>query len=225
MSVLAATVRQPGVVALAPSAGLSLAMEEFLAAQALRCDAGALGSAQVVGVRGCSSKRQGSDAEGLSMLSDPARITDQHDDAILVFGRKPKGSRYAAVYRASLHPGKSSFSKGTGDARSCSRGSTSTAAGQAVYHYALIDGWFLDGWQRADQAGRRALDRLWFGSHGDPVRRLQQRLVELGHYHADGVDGEYGPKTHMALRRYQRREGLSETGVVDRELAGRLRIL
>lgn len=296
-----------------PFPGLSLVMESFLAAQSWRCDSAEPGSAQIVGIRGCAIEREGGAVKGLALLSDPRRITDRYDDAILVFGKKGSGDRYSAIYRASLQPGKSSFSKPYYKNRGCpivqpgqyeyrrghhypprsssyealrqkekivvvrdfdqdavqeptdrwdypstainihagGRGNSvggwsegcqvvyggraagspwqefhrliyGVAGGQPVYHYTVIDGIFLEKWQSADDAGQRELNWLWFGSHGDRVCRLQTRLVELGHYHADGVDGEFGPKTHTALRRYQRCEGLGETGVVDTQVAQRL---
>ena len=94
------------------------------------------------------------------------------------------------------------------------------AAPQSVFHYALVDGEFFGKWfdaggaSRSDAGTRRAVRRLWFGSHGERVAELQERLVKLGHYHAGGVDGEFGVKTHMAVRRWQAAEGKAVTGVV-----------
>ncbi len=88
------------------------------------------------------------------------------------------------------------------------------AAPQSVFHYALVDGEFFGKWFGADHAARATLRRLWFGSHGERVVKLQERLVKLGHYHAGGVDGEFGVKTHMAVRRWQAAERKAVTGVV-----------
>jgi len=46
------------------------------------------------------------------------------------------------------------------------------------------------------------------------VADLQQRLVELN-YLAGAPDGQFGKKTEDALKRFQRMNGLAETGVVD----------
>jgi len=88
------------------------------------------------------------------------------------------------------------------------------AGAQSVFHYALVDGTFLGKWLDAGKAGRAQWRRLWFGSHGERVAELQERLVKLGHYHAGGVDGEFGVRTHMAVRRWQAAEGKAVTGVV-----------
>jgi len=90
------------------------------------------------------------------------------------------------------------------------------AAGQSVFHYTLINGTFLGKWFDAGAAGRAQWRRLWFGSHGEAVVALQEKLVKLGHYHAGGVDGEFGVKTHQAVRRWQAAEGKAVTGVVGR---------
>lgn len=51
------------------------------------------------------------------------------------------------------------------------------------------------------------------GGKGNPVRRLQERLKELG-FDPGGVDGDLGPKTVAAVKRFQEREGLQADGVV-----------
>jgi hypothetical protein len=50
------------------------------------------------------------------------------------------------------------------------------------------------------------------GDHGEAVRKLQRRLVRLGHRRL-AVDGEFGEKTEKAVETFQRRSGLPETGV------------
>jgi N-acetylmuramoyl-L-alanine amidase len=74
-------------------------------------------------------------------------------------------------------------------------------------------------------SGRRAM--LWIGEdkkgieirlgHLDPVEEisgLQARLSNLGYFSGE-VDGVMGPKTAAALRRFQKKEGLEETGEPD----------
>jgi hypothetical protein len=50
------------------------------------------------------------------------------------------------------------------------------------------------------------------GDHGKEVRRLQEQLVALGSKKLE-VDGDFGEKTEKAVETFQRRNGLTETGV------------
>lgn len=50
------------------------------------------------------------------------------------------------------------------------------------------------------------------GSRGSEVRRLQQYLSNLG-YLSGRVDGSYGAKTESAVREFQRKNGISVSGV------------
>jgi len=58
--------------------------------------------------------------------------------------------------------------------------------------------------------------RLSYGSRGDDVKKLQQRLNELGYRDAFGkplvVDGIFGPKTEYAVNQYKDNAGLWNTG-------------
>ena len=54
---------------------------------------------------------------------------------------------------------------------------------------------------------------LSWGSSGDDVRQIQQKLRQWGYY--DGaIDGAYGQDTYNAVMRFQRKNGLSADGVV-----------
>lgn len=53
------------------------------------------------------------------------------------------------------------------------------------------------------------------GTWGNAVTRLQKRLIELGYLGSGGADGEYGPKTVKAVRRFQSDNGLDVTGRAD----------
>lgn len=54
------------------------------------------------------------------------------------------------------------------------------------------------------------------GDLGEDVEKLQRQLVKVGHKRLK-VDGEFGDKTEKALRTFQRRHGLPETGVATTE--------
>ena len=50
------------------------------------------------------------------------------------------------------------------------------------------------------------------GVEGDEVKRLQQRLQQLGYYSGE-IDGQYGPGTAEAVRLFQNQHGLDADGV------------
>ncbi len=52
------------------------------------------------------------------------------------------------------------------------------------------------------------------GSRGEAVSRLQRRLKELGYY-TGGVDGVAGSGTVKAIKAFQKKNGLSQTGTAD----------
>jgi peptidoglycan hydrolase-like protein with peptidoglycan-binding domain len=56
---------------------------------------------------------------------------------------------------------------------------------------------------------------LSLGAQGDPVRALQQALLNQGVPVAGGVDGFFGAATVKAVKQFQARIGLNATGVVD----------
>ena len=51
-----------------------------------------------------------------------------------------------------------------------------------------------------------------YGSTGDEVRRIQQKLSDLG-YSVGSVDGIYGQKTQSAVKAFQRNVGLTADGI------------
>lgn len=59
------------------------------------------------------------------------------------------------------------------------------------------------------------------GSEGEPITLIQERLQELGYYTIK-IDGLYGPGTEAAVSEFQNRNGLSPTGVVDKETMEKL---
>ena len=51
------------------------------------------------------------------------------------------------------------------------------------------------------------------GDRGDAVAELQRRLKSLEYYGYDRITGYYGPVTRQAVERFQRVNGLEETGI------------
>ena len=62
----------------------------------------------------------------------------------------------------------------------------------------------------------RAYHNLGQGDRGTEVKRLQERLIELGYLPAGSADGAYGGQTRMAVRRFQYYNGLTVDGVAGR---------
>lgn len=58
------------------------------------------------------------------------------------------------------------------------------------------------------------LPTLRLGSHGEPVRVCQERLNAHGATPALVVDGDYGPVTEHAVRKFQQAQGLVVDGIV-----------
>lgn len=55
---------------------------------------------------------------------------------------------------------------------------------------------------------------LFWGSQGEDVRQVQLRLIRWGYLDASAT-GNYGPQTYNAVRLFQQRNGLPQTGNVD----------
>ncbi len=51
-----------------------------------------------------------------------------------------------------------------------------------------------------------------YGSRGKEVRAIQQELKDRGLFH-DDVTGYYGPVTQAAVKRFQKQQGISQTGI------------
>jgi peptidoglycan hydrolase-like protein with peptidoglycan-binding domain len=69
---------------------------------------------------------------------------------------------------------------------------------------------------KADKASRSAA-----GGNKEQVKAVQQALKDKGHDPGE-VDGVMGQKTQSALRDFQKKEGLKETGRLDSESASKL---
>jgi peptidoglycan hydrolase-like protein with peptidoglycan-binding domain len=55
----------------------------------------------------------------------------------------------------------------------------------------------------------------------DRVKQAQQKLKDDGEYQGQ-VDGKLGPKTAAAVKQYQQKNGLKQTGRLDRDTLGKL---
>lgn len=62
----------------------------------------------------------------------------------------------------------------------------------------------------------RAYHNLAAGAKGTEVRKLQERLIELGYLPEGAADGAYGNQTRNAVRRFQYYNGLEQDGIAGR---------
>jgi Putative peptidoglycan binding domain len=58
---------------------------------------------------------------------------------------------------------------------------------------------------------------VYRGYNSSVVARVQERLARAGYYRGP-IDGVMGPRTHYAIRVYERRHGLPADGLIDRRL-------
>ena len=64
--------------------------------------------------------------------------------------------------------------------------------------------------------------RLEYGDENEEVRRLQNRLIELGYMEPGSADGKYGDTTKAAVKAFQGALGLSKTGIANINLQQKL---
>ena len=62
----------------------------------------------------------------------------------------------------------------------------------------------------------RAYHNIASGARGAEVRRIQERLIELGYLPEGSADGVYGRQTANAVRRFQYYNGLTQDGIAGR---------
>ena len=62
----------------------------------------------------------------------------------------------------------------------------------------------------------RGYHNLVQGDRGEEVKKLQERLIELGYLPEGSADGAYGGQTRMAVRRFQYFNGLTVDGIAGR---------
>ena len=67
---------------------------------------------------------------------------------------------------------------------------------------------------KANAAAAKDDDTLQKGDKGTAVKQLQQRLKELGYY-TNAIDSDYGTQTVNAVKAFQKKNGLSQTGKAD----------
>lgn len=90
-----------------------------------------------------------------------------------------------------------------------------------VFIYACFGGWVYNNYltsQISQEAGSIALK---WGSRGEAVKRVQQRLKDWGYYKGS-VDGVYGWRTANAVKVFQRKHGLKADGIVGKATANAL---
>lgn len=61
-----------------------------------------------------------------------------------------------------------------------------------------------------------AYHNLGVGAKGQEVRKLQERLIELGYLPEGSADGAYGGQTRNAVRKFQYYNGLTQDGIAGR---------
>ena len=74
---------------------------------------------------------------------------------------------------------------------------------------------------RADASGQTATPAVTATATREQVKMAQQKLQADGFYKAK-IDGIAGPKTRQALVRYQKQQGLEQTGTLDRKTMAQL---
>lgn len=85
--------------------GLSTVMDKFLADQSFRRDATGPGRIQLCGIRGCVIGYERGKVVGISTSDKPEAVTNRYDDVMVVYGFKPGGQLFSALYPMSTQPG------------------------------------------------------------------------------------------------------------------------
>ena len=78
---------------------------------------------------------------------------------------------------------------------------------------------FAEGSRPAEAAAVASVVGLRQGDSGATVQAVQQKLIDLGYYVAEGANGTFGAGTAAALRVFQQQNGLNPTGVVTENTA------
>ncbi len=63
----------------------------------------------------------------------------------------------------------------------------------------------------------KAYHNLAMGAKGKEVRKLQEKLIEMGYLEEGSADGAYGRKTYNAVKKFQHYNGLTADGIAGRK--------
>lgn len=78
-----------------------------------------------------------------------------------------------------------------------------------------------DSMKTGDAAKTGARGKMGAAVDQEKIRKAQQALKDKGHYEGE-VDGIMGPKTREAMKKFQKAEGIQETGRLDAETMAKL---
>lgn len=90
-----------------------------------------------------------------------------------------------------------------------------------VFIYAGFGGWIYNSYTTSQISSEAGTAILKWGSRGEKVRKVQQRLKDWGYYKGS-VDGVYGWRTANAVKAFQRKHGLKADGIVGKSTANAL---
>lgn len=82
-----------------------------------------------------------------------------------------------------------------------------------VFIYAGFGGWIYNNYMTSEISDEAGTILLRWGSRGSQVKEVQTRLKNWGFYKGK-VDGIYGWRTAVAVKAFQRKQGLKADGVV-----------
>ena len=126
-------------------------------------------------------------------------VTQSLDETLILFEYSPKISEHSDedVFRTQNYAEYDDYEVFKGDVN------------------AIIDAFTGGNIERVEEEGEDSgFKELKKGSKGEDVKRLQNRLNELG-YSVGKADGDYGNKTKTAVEQFQKDNNLSVTGVID----------
>lgn len=71
-------------------------------------------------------------------------------------------------------------------------------------------------------AAASSYQTLKMGDKNDDVKKMQDRLLKLGYIGAESCTGYFGDYTQKVVKRFQKKAGLTQTGIADNETLTRL---
>ncbi len=75
--------------------------------------------------------------------------------------------------------------------------------------------------EAASPAASEPSSHMSASANPSELRQAQQKLKDDGDYHGQ-IDGKFGPKTRQALKDFQQKNGLPQTGQLDQQTASKL---